>query len=104
MSMKCPNCQNWTPILWDNIPQKTPTCYSCRNPLPVSLIIWHRFPEEKPPKEDRYLVIIEGKTRNLLWNGSYFDEPGVFKPEFDKPPTLWADMPEVKDAGVQEKT
>lgn len=55
---------------------------------------WHRYPDEKPKKDDDYLVSVNMWGKSFTYTSSWLTSKNVFKDIFDKCIYAWAEMPE----------
>lgn len=59
-----------------------------------SKIVWHKYPEEKPKKDDDYLVSVKIEDESFTLTSCFDMSIDAFGILSDKYVTAWAEMPE----------
>ena len=58
------------------------------------VIEWHKYPQEKPKKDDEYLVSVNMWNKSSTLTSHWISSKDVFKDIFDEFVYAWAEMPE----------
>ena len=59
-----------------------------------AVIDWHKYPQEKPKKDDEYLVSVNMWNKSSTLTSHWISSKDVFKDLFDEFVYAWAEMPE----------
>lgn len=59
-----------------------------------AVIEWHPYPQEKPKKDDEYLVSVNMWNKSSTLTSSWITSNGVFKDIWDERIYAWAEKPE----------
>lgn len=60
----------------------------------ICCIEWHKYPQEKPKKDDEYLVSVNMWNKSSTLTSHWISSKDVFKDLFDEFVYAWAEMPE----------
>ena len=58
-----------------------------------AVIEWHKYPQEKPKKDDEYLVSVNMWNKSFTSTSSWITSNGVFKDIWDERIYAWAEKP-----------
>ena len=57
-------------------------------------IVWHKYPQEKPKKDDEYLVSLKMWNKSFTSTSSWITSNDVFEDIWDNCIYAWAEKPE----------
>ena len=57
-------------------------------------IEWHRYPDEKPKEDDRYIITVSAKHALFTKTSNWSSRRNVFEDYWDELVTAWAELPE----------
>ena len=58
-----------------------------------AVIEWHKYPQEKPKKDDEYLVSVNMWNKSFTSTSSWITSNGVFEDIWDERIYAWAEKP-----------
>ena len=57
-------------------------------------IVWHKYPQEKPKKDDEYLVPVKVGDEIFTSSTRWIDSIGIFRLMWDGRILAWAELPD----------